>query len=109
KQGVVQTMGISFEEYLQKAGKTEQELLDSFAKEAEQRVKRFLVVRGVAKKEGIGATPQEIEQEAQTIEQHYEDARHGGHELDRQRLREYTEGVLRHEKTLQFLEKFATI
>lgn len=109
KQGVVQIMGISFDEYLQKAGKTEQELLDSFAKEAEQRVKRFLVVRGVAKKEGIGATQQEIEQEAQAIVQHYKDASGLGQKLDEQRLREYTEGVLRHEKTLQFLEKFATI
>ena len=108
KQGAAQVMGISFDEYLEKAKKTEQELLDSFAKEAELRVKRFLVVRGVAKKEGIGPTEQEIEQEAQTIEQHYKDAR-GAQKLDRQRLREYTEGVLRHEKTLQFLEKFATI
>lgn len=109
KQGVAQMMGISFDEYLQKAGKTEQELLDSFAKEAEQRVKRFLVVRGVAKEEGIGATEQEIEQEARVIVQHYKEASKGGKELDPARLKEYTEGVLRHEKTLQFLEKFAII
>ncbi|HEY4509753.1 MAG TPA: trigger factor [Candidatus Paceibacterota bacterium] len=109
KQGVAQMMGISFDEYLEKAKKTEQELLDSFAKEAEQRVKRFLVVRGVAKKEGIGPTSEEIEEEARTIEEHYKDARGAGQKLDRQRLREYTEGVLRHEKTLQFLEKFTII
>ena len=78
RDGVSQMMGISFAEYLQKAGKTEQELLASFAREAELRVKRFLVLRGVAKKEGIGATQQEIEQEAQTIAQHYKAARSGG-------------------------------
>ena len=36
-----------------KAAKTEQELLDSFTKEAERRVKKFLVLREVAKKESI--------------------------------------------------------
>ncbi len=106
KQDIERVLQISFEEYLQKAGKTEQELVDSFAQEAEQRVKRFLVVREVAKKEGIGATQEEITKEAAAMLEHYANAKQ---DIDLARLKEYTEGVLRHEKTLQFLEQFASL
>jgi len=104
KQSVTQVLQLSFEEYLQKVKKTELELFDSFSREAEERVKRFLVLREVAKREGIAPTQEEIEQEANTILQHYKDVRRANQELDLFRLKEYTEGVLRHEKTLQFLE-----
>ncbi len=111
KQGVGQALHMSFEEYKQKAGKTEQELLDSFSQEAEQRVRRFLVIREVAKQERINPTREEIGEAAQAILQHYAPpaGRAGStkHALDPERLKEYTEGVLRHEKTLQFLEQFA--
>lgn len=100
KQGVAHMMKMSFEEYLQKAKKTEQEIVDSFAAEAEQRVKRFLVVREVAKKEEIRPAQEEIDQEADNI------IKQSKKDLDPQRLKEYTEGVIRHEKTLQFLEQF---
>ncbi|MCH7552366.1 hypothetical protein IIB49_03185 [Patescibacteria group bacterium] len=101
KLSVADMLKMSFEEYLQKAKKTEQEIFDSFAAEAEQRVKRFLVVREVAKKEEIKPAQEEIEQETNNI------IKHSKKDLDLKRLREYTEGVLRHEKTLQFLEQFA--
>lgn len=107
KQGVAQTLQIPFEEYLRNAKKTEKELFDSFAQEAEQRVKRFLVLRQIASQEKIGPEQEEVEREMNTILQHYESAQHGKQKLDSARLKEYTEGVLRHEKTLQFLEQFA--
>ncbi len=108
KQGAEKVLQMSLEEYLQKVNKKEQELSDSFAQEAEQRVKRFLIVREVAKKEEIGPTTQEVEQEANTILKHYSNVQKPRKEIDLARLKEYTEGVLRHEKTLQFLEQFVT-
>lgn len=107
KQGVAQMLGISFEQYLQQSGKTEQELLHSFQEEAEKRVKRFLVLREVAKREGIAPTKEEIEQEANNILRHYKESGKAEKEIDPERLKEYTEGVIRHEKTLEFLEQFA--
>ncbi len=107
KQGTETVMRITFEEYLQKVKKTEQELLDSFGNEAEQRVKRFLVVREVAEKEGISPTQEEIEQEASNVLnvlKHYGGAQKIQKKIDLANLKAYTEGVLRHEKTLQFLE-----
>ncbi len=109
KQGVAQTLQISFEEYLKNTKKTEKEIFDSFAKEAEQRVKRFLVMREIAAREKIGPTREEVEREMNTILEHYKNAQQGRQKLDEGRLWEYTEGVLRHEKTLQFLEQFASL
>lgn len=104
KQAAEQVLQTPFEQYLAKIQKTEQELLDSFAQDAERRVKRFFVVREIASKEGIDATPQEVEQEAQTILRHYSDVQKAKQDIDPERLKEYTEGVIRHEKTLKFLE-----
>lgn len=106
KQAVESVMRTPFAEYIKKINKTEQELFDSFAPEAEQRVKRFLVVREVAEKERIEPTPQEIEQEANNFLKHYSTIQKVQKEFDLPRLKEYTKGVLRHEKTLQFLEQF---
>src|SRR3989344_1554411 len=106
KRGVEQMAQMPFAEYARKAGKTEQELFESFGQEAEQRVKRFLVVREVAKRESITPTPEEVAQEADAILKHYASLQKAKQALDPERLREYTEGVLRHEKTLQFLEQF---
>ena len=106
KRGVEQMTQMPFAEYAQKAGKTEQELFESFGQEAEQRVKRFLVVREVAKRESITPTPEEVAQEADAILKHYASLQKAKQALDPERLKEYTEGVLRHEKTLQFLEQF---
>jgi len=107
KQGVAQTMGIPFQQYLTQSGKTEAELLDSFEQEAVKRVKRFLVLRQVAKKEGITPSEEEIEEHANAIIRHYKDAGKAEKDIDPVRLKEYAEGVIRHEKTLQFLESLA--
>ncbi|HEX9722479.1 MAG TPA: trigger factor [Candidatus Paceibacterota bacterium] len=107
KQGVAQTMGIPFQQYLTQTGKTETELLDSFEQEAAKRVKRFLVLREVAKKEGITPGEEEIEEHANAIIRHYKDAGKAEKDIDPVRLKEYAEGVIRHEKTLQFLESLA--
>lgn len=109
KKGMQDVLKMSFEDYVKQSGKSEQELLDSFAQEARLRVKKFLVVREVAKKEGIKPTEEEVKEEANKILQHYKSAKTATKDIDPARLREYTEGVIRHEKTLQFLEGFAKV
>jgi FKBP-type peptidyl-prolyl cis-trans isomerase (trigger factor) len=109
KQGVAQMLQIPFEEYIKKSGKTEQELIDSFQEEAGKRVKRFLVLREIANRESINPSQEEIEKEAAVILSHYKQASKAEKDIDPTRLKEYTEGVIRHEKTLQFLEDLAKI
>jgi len=97
KEQVPQMLGVGFEDYLKKLGKTEKELLDSFFPEAEKRVRNSLVLREIQKSENIEISEKELEEEMAKIKQMAPD-------LAQSQLKEYTESVIKNEKTLQFLE-----
>ena len=67
KRGVSQTLQIEFKDYLEKIKKTEQELLDSFQDEAEKRVKNYLILREISKKEHVTPTQEEMNEEMQMV------------------------------------------
>lgn len=98
----------SIAERAQNAGeqsKTKEELEASFAKEAERRVRSFLVLREIAKKESLAPTKEEVDREVNAILQKYSNAPAPEH-IDPAQLRLYTEEVLTNEKTFQFLETY---
>lgn len=103
KQQVSQMLRIGFQDYLAKINKTEKELLDSFAAEAPKRIKAFLILREIEKKENIEVSEEELSQEIDRTLQMYPEAQ----KLDPPKLKEYTENVIKNEKTLKFLEKLA--
>jgi trigger factor len=105
KQDVSQKLGISFETYLQKLNKTEKDLLDSFVIEAEKRVRNSLVLGEISKKEKIEVSDGEVKEEMDKFLKNI--APEKLKELDRERLRNYTEDVIKNEKTLKFLESFS--
>ncbi len=63
--------GISWDDYLAQAGKSEQELRDSFREEAQRRVKTTLLIEAVAKKEGVEATQADVEAELDALAAQY--------------------------------------
>lgn len=95
----------SFEAYLKESGKSEKDILDTFTSEAEKRIKSFLVLREISKKENIEASADEINQQIKRILNEYNDIEKAKNELDPAKLREYAEGVLRNEKVFEMLEK----
>lgn len=97
KQQVPQMLQITFEDYLKKVSKTEKELLDTFLPDAQKRVKNSLILREIEKQENIKIEEKELEEEMQKISQ-------GNSSLDKSQLKEYTESVIRSEKTLELLE-----
>jgi len=99
KQQVPQMLQIKFDDYLAKIQKTEKELLDSFLPESEKRVKSFLVLKEIERRENIEVSEEEIKKEVDKISKIYP-------ELDQNQLKEYAEGVIKNEKTFQFLENF---
>lgn len=105
KQDVSQKLGISFETYLQKLNKTEKDLLDSFVIEAEKRVRNSLVLGEISKKEKIEVSDGEVKEEMDKFLKNI--APEKLKELDSERLRNYTEDVIKNEKTLKFLESFS--
>ena len=69
--GMATRMGMTFEQYLEAAGKTEDELRAEFAPEAAKRVKGTLILEAIAKAEKITATPADLQAELEKMAAQY--------------------------------------
>jgi FKBP-type peptidyl-prolyl cis-trans isomerase (trigger factor) len=107
KNHLLATSKVSFQDYLKNTKKTEKEIKDSFKKEAETRAKNFLILKEISKEEKIEVPQQEIEQEMNKILKSYPDIEKAKKDLDPDKLKIYTELVIRNEKTFKLLESFA--
>lgn len=103
KKDINQRLNISFEDYLRQIQKTEQELLASLLVLAEKRVKEFLVLHELSKKEDIRVTDEEIEAKINEKIKYLDLNR--AEKLDLEKLKAYTKEEIRYEKTLQRLEE----
>jgi len=104
KKQAPQILQTSFEDYLARINKTEKELMDSLLPEAQKRIKNSLILREIGEREGIKVSEKEVEEEANKI---LRQNPYLAKEFDLEKLKGYTEEVLKNEKTLQFLESFA--
>ena len=97
---------ISFPDYLTKIKKTEKELLDTFSLEAKRRVKNFLLLREISKREKIEVLESEIKTEINKFLRSYPGVEKTKKELDPEKLKSYYKEAIRNEKTLAKLESF---
>jgi len=101
-------MGISFEDYLKTAKKTEEQLRAEYRPEAERRVKATLMLEAIGKAEKVSATPADIQEELRSLARQY------GQPVDRVRqalgnnVLPLMEGIVR-TKTVDFLVEHAEI
>ncbi len=63
----IMSQGLSFDQYLQFTGMTEDKMLEQIKPQAEMRVKSRLVLEAVAKAEGIEATEEDFDKEVEKI------------------------------------------
>lgn len=105
KDNVKSQFQMSFEDYLAKVHQSEQEIKDSFSKEAEKWVKNSLILREIAKKENIQVEEKEIEEKINGFFKKYSDIKTAQKEVDPESLKSYYEDVTRQEKVFQLLEK----
>ena len=105
KNRVVQGMKISFEEYLTTTKQTEAQLKETFQKEAEKRLRGYLVLRELGKVEKVEVLDKEVDDELKKATQNY--SKEQLSQIDINQFREYTKGVLYNEKTFQKLENFS--
>ncbi len=73
---------MSFIDYLTKIKKTEEELKESFSPEAEKRVKNFLILREIAKRENVPVSEKEIEEKINEVFKNYPGAEKAPKEVD---------------------------
>jgi trigger factor len=93
----IKRFGMSFEEYLKRVNKTEDDLKKEFEKDAEKRAKLQLILNAIAEVEKITIPAEEIEKEAKHILEHFGSA-------DRERVHIYVESVQKNERVLKLLE-----
>ncbi|MDD2732246.1 MAG: trigger factor [Candidatus Pacebacteria bacterium] len=107
KKEVSQRFNITFEAYLEKVKKTEQEFLKELEKQAEKRIKDILVLREIGAKENIEVSEQEIRQESDNILKNYSKVSDVEKDVDPEKLKDYTKEMIRNEKVLELLKSFA--
>ncbi|MDP1760028.1 MAG: trigger factor, partial [Candidatus Woesebacteria bacterium] len=81
----------------------EAEIKETYQKEAEKRLRGFLVLRELGKKENIEVSDEEVEEEVNKnlkIEK-FKNLK----QVDINQLKEYTKGVIHNEKIFELLEK----
>lgn len=106
KNQITSNFKMEFDNYLASIKKTEEEIKESFKLEAEKRIRNFLIVREIGKKENIEVLPEEVEKEVNELLTHNPSYATKG-KFDIQQLKEYSKGVIYNEKVFQLLEKFS--
>jgi trigger factor len=97
-------MKLTFEQYLAAVKKTEQEIKETFQKEAEKRLRGFLVLRQLGDEEKIEVSDKDVEEEVSKSIKNY--SKEQISKIDINQFKEYTKGVIYNEKVFQRLESF---
>jgi len=97
KKGVRENLKISFEDYLSRIKKTEKEILDSLLPQVQKRVKNFLILREIGKKEFDPVRDSGNKEKASK-----EQISNG---VDAKEIKDYNEESEKIEKIFQLLEK----
>ncbi len=104
KEKISKNLKISFADYLASVKKTEEDIKNSFYKEAEKKTRNFLLLREIGKKEEILVEDSEVKQELnKTIKNYPLDV---AKKIDIDELKEYIKGVIYNEKVFQKLENY---
>lgn len=102
KNKITQEIKIPFKEYLASVKQTEDELKETYKKEAEKRIKGYLVLKEIGKKEGLEVTDKEVEEDVEKATKTY--TKEQLKQIDINQLKEYTKGVIYNEKVFKLLE-----
>ena len=101
-------LGLSWNDYLARAGKSEDEMQVELRKEAEQRVKAALLLAAIANAEKILATPGDIQRELAAMAERYGQPPQRIREALGNNVASLMEGIVR-SKTIDWLIEHATI
>lgn len=100
---VRQSLKIPFEQYLSKIKKSERDLKKSFFEKAKEKVKNFLILREIGKREDVEVKEEEVKSAINDFLQNFPDVKKA-RKLDINQLKEYYKSVLYNEKVFQRLE-----
>jgi len=106
KNNILEKFKMPWPDYLKRLGKSEEEILESFAPQAEESVRKLLIINEIGKRERISVSEEEISREISKILSQYHSPEEAKKNigLDVEELRNYTKEAIKTEKTLAFLE-----
>ncbi len=107
KANVKKNLKIPFEQYLSQIKKSEKELENSFDEKARKRVKGFLILKEIGKKENVIVKEEEVDSAVNQFLKNFPDVEKAK-EIDLSRLKEYYKGVIFNEKVFQLLDSYTT-
>lgn len=100
----IKQIGLGYNQYLERFKKTEQGITKEIEQNARERVRAFLVLRGIARQEKIEVNQQEVDEETNKAMKHFEAVKQAEQKIDIEQLKEYTKDILKNEKVFQVLE-----
>lgn len=100
----IEELRVDYKTYLEKIGKAEVDLKKEIEEKSEEKIKGYLVLREIAKKEKIAPSEEEITEEMDKVIKRFGAPDQVNNNIDMGQLRSYTEDTLKNEKTFQFLE-----
>ncbi len=101
----VENMGMPFEQYLERTGKSLDALKQDWTEPAKKRLAASMILEKLATDDQIEIDSKEIEQEMNVVLQQYKRVQDAEKNIDLERLYAATRGRLRNEKVFEMLEK----
>lgn len=106
--GYIEQAGVRWDDYLEKEGKTQEDLTAEYRGEAEKRVKGSLIIEAIAKAENVTATNADIEAEVAQLSRQYGQPREAILEMLRSNFSALVDGIVR-TKTVEHVLDHAVI
>ncbi|MEX2145273.1 MAG: trigger factor [Candidatus Spechtbacterales bacterium] len=100
----VNSMDMTLEDYLKKAGKSSEEVKEGWKDKARQRVESGTILKAIADKENIKPSEEEVEKEANKYLAQFKDTDEVKSKIDPVQLRTHINGIMRNEKVFELLE-----
>lgn len=102
KKDVPSRLNISFEEYVKKVNKTEDQIKEMLLPQAKKKIKNFLILKEIGKKENIEVSEEEVKEETDKILKQYADSTQV--KASPEQLKDYSREVIKTEKIFKLLE-----
>ena len=110
KTDVTSQLKIKFDDYLKKIGKTEEQVVESFSPVITKRIKEFLILKEIGKKEKIEISDKEIDERVNQIlsQKNLSGNKDIKNTVDLDRLKAYTKEEMFNGRTLDKLEGYSS-
>lgn len=101
----VESQGLEFDQYLKNINKSHAELKLDFTKNALRRIEVAIILKEVAKNEGIKVEEKELNEELDKIAEQYKENKEAQKSVYSPQYREYIEHQMQNRKTIDFLKE----